>query len=71
MFKDTLQVKTIVSRKDTEKFKFGPSNVFTSTEKIKIPIKLGNLETEIEVSLLNCDIPLLISSNQLEKWMAN
>ena len=68
LFKDTLANQNLSTRNDVEKFQFGPSNVFTSIEKVTIPIKLGKLHTEIEVSLVDCEIPLLISGSQLEKW---
>ena len=73
IFKDSLILNkngtdSIQTRKDLQQFKFGPSNIFTSTEKVIIPITLGKLETEIEVSIVNCEIPLLISRKQLETW---
>ena len=68
IFKDSLDIENNLSQKTNKQFKFGPGNIFTSTEKVKIPVNLGKLKSEIEVYIVECDTPLLISGNQLEKW---
>ena len=67
LYKDSQTVNSFSIKTNNKKIQFGPSNVFTSTEKVIIPVKLGKLKTEIEVSILECEVPLLISGQQLEK----
>ena len=68
LYKHTRPNEQFSESTNNEKFKFGPSNIFTSNVKVKIPITLGTLETYIEASVVKCNIPLLISRDQLEKW---
>ena len=54
-----------VNRKDT--FKMG-NNVFNTVMFKKIPIRIGKHEEEIEVGIINTEIPLLISKKKLKEW---
>ena len=71
-FKDALQEKSkFKTVPSNEQFKFGPSKIFTATEKVTIPIKLGSKHETLECCIIpDCDIPLLISKKTLSNWGA-
>ena len=71
VFEESLEGKKLKRTKCHESFKFGPSSIYTADEKVTIPIKLGQHTTEITVAVVDCDIPLLISGNQMEIWKVN
>ena len=71
LYEESLNGITIDRKPCNKRFKFGPSGVFSAIEMVKLPIHLGSLTSEIEVSVVDCDIPLLISSTQLEEWQVN
>ena len=48
-------------------FRFGNSVRYPSKEEVKIPIKLGKLETELHVSIVKASIPLLIGKPDLKR----
>ena len=57
-----------------QKFRFGPSQVYISTEKIKIPI---NLESEsgsemqyVDSYVIQADVPFLLGLNTMKEWKA-
>ena len=69
VYKDTLPKGHILkSSKCDEMFKFGPSKTYESKERIEIPVSLGKMQTTMKVCLVDCDIPLLVSSQILENW---
>ncbi len=71
VYKSSLSEKEqgkIESKKCEEKFKFGPSAVYTAQEKVKMPIQLGERKEHIEACVVDCDIPLLIANEDLERW---
>ena len=59
-----------------QKFWFGPSNTYTSKEKICLPITIKQLNSkeefvkmDLEVYVIDADnIPLLCGRNTLEEW---
>ena len=53
---------------ENENFKFGPSQVYTSTKAIVIPMKIGNKIFNITVSQVNANIPLLFGRDYMKKW---
>ena len=55
-------------RKEHELFKFGPSQVYTSTRSMKIPIVLGDEVKEVEASIVHANIPFLLGRDYLDKW---
>ena len=55
-------------KKEHELFKFGPSKVYASEASMKIPIVLGDEIKEMEVSVVNANIPFLLGRDYLRKW---
>ena len=55
-------------RRENEKFKFGPSCIYSSFENYEIPVSIGNLKETIVVSVVDADIPLLIGLDYQRKW---
>ena len=49
-------------------FKFGPSSVYEAKQSVELPIKIGNQETCIRVSLVNANVPFLLGKDYLKKW---
>ena len=54
--------------KENERFKFGPSQIFTSTENYELKVVIGNLNEVIRVSVVDADIPLLLGLDYQRKW---
>ena len=52
-------------KKEYKLFKFGPSQVYTSTRSMMIPIVLGNEVKEVEVSIIHANIPFLLGRDYL------
>ena len=52
---------------NNDAFAFGPSPTFKSTEKVRIPVKIGTVEHVMEVAVVNAEIPLLIGRDEMEK----
>ena len=50
-------------RKENEKFKFRPSNIYQSTENNEIENEVGKLKYPIRVSVVQADVPLLLGSD--------
>ena len=55
-------------RKEYELFKFRPSQVYTSTRSMIIPIVLGDEVKEVKVSIVHANIPFLLGRDYLNKW---
>ena len=57
-----------------QKFKFGPSQAYMSTEKLKIPIVLkcdDRVEQQlVESYVIEADVPLLLGLNTMKSWRA-
>ena len=58
------------SKKKHENFQFGTTDVFHSSEAFTIPVKIGKHTKEIEVALVDTNIPLLISKSDIVSWGA-
>ena len=56
------------ARKEYELFKFGPSQVYTLTRSMVIPIVLGNEAKEVEVSIVHANIPFQLGRDFPNKW---
>ena len=65
---DKFQNYPFKEKKEHELFKFGPSNVYTSTKAMKIPIVIGEEVKEVEVSIVHANIPFLLGRDYLDKW---
>ena len=52
---------------DNTKFRFGDGPVFTSNKVAVIPIQLGSQKFKLHTSVVDCDIPLLISRPTLAR----
>ena len=48
-------------------FRFGNSARYPSKEEVKIPLKLGKLETFLNISLVDASIPLLVGKADLKR----
>ena len=57
----------IQTLENDDAFAFGPSPTFKSTEKVRIPVKIGTVEHVMEVAVVNAEIPLLIGRDEMEK----
>ena len=55
-----------------QKFRFGPSQVYTSTEMLNIPIELSNnagLQLQyISSYVIQADVPFLLGLNTMKEW---
>ena len=54
-----------------ERFKFGPSRVYNSQVKVKIPMKLGKVSEEIEFFVVTGNIPILLGNDFMESVEAS
>ena len=54
-------------REEKRNFKFGSDAVFQSRKEVIIPIKIGNLIEKINVSIVDTNIPLLLSRADMHK----
>ena len=54
--------------KERERFRFGPSQVFTSTQNYEIEVHVGDLTETIKVSVVDADVPLLLGLDYQSKW---
>ena len=52
---------TLQERQSRKTFRFGPSKSYPSHKKVIIPANIDDIELEIVVDLINCEIPLLLS----------
>ena len=57
----------IIRRKDNRVFRFGDSKRYPSREEVTIPIKRGKLESKLYVSIVDADLPLLMSKDDMAK----
>ena len=58
----------IKQRVENEKFKFGPSETYTSNMSYQIHVEMGNLKENIFVSIVEANIPLLIGIDYQSEW---
>ena len=63
--KGDIQVKL---EKEREKFRFGPSQIYTSNKNYEIEVNIGRLKELIKVSVVDADIPLLLGLDYQTKW---
>ena len=68
MNNEKLQDLHFREKREYELFKFGPSQVYTSTRSMMIPIVLGNEVKEVNVSIIHANIPFLLGRDYLNKW---
>ena len=54
--------------KENERFRFGPSQVFTSKQNYEIEVHVGDLIDTIKVSVVDADVPLLLGLDYQTKW---
>lgn len=55
----------------SKKFRFGPSKVYESELKIRIPMKVGNIEIGAEFYVVRADIPILLGNDVMEPLGGN
>ena len=63
---DERKMMSLISECSTP-FKFGDGKSVLSTEKLKIPGRIGKQKILIEANVVSCDIPLLLSKPSLKK----
>ena len=63
--KGDIQVKL---EKENQKFRFGPSQTYTSNKNYEIEVNIGDLKELIKVSVVDADIPLLLGLDYQTKW---
>ena len=57
----TEEERDLVSEEDEERFfRFGNSVRYPSKKEVTIPIKMGKLESQLHVSIVDASVPLLI-----------
>ena len=54
--------------KENQKFRFGPSQIFTSKENYEIEVNIGGFKDTIKVSVVDADVPLLLGLDYQTKW---
>ena len=67
---DSLSVcdrKSIRSEPSSSKFRFGDGKTFESIKLLHLPIHIGNASATLQVDVVPCDIPLLLSRESLKK----
>ena len=55
-------------RREYERFRFCPSQVYTFKEYAEIEVRIGALKEVIKVSVVDADIPLLLGVDYQIKW---
>ena len=70
LYAKSLGITKFKTERCSKTFKFGPSKTFESKEKVIIPTKIGSKARALEVHTINSNLPLLLSSSELEKWKA-
>ena len=70
LYKHSRGVTKLKYERCNKKFKFGPSKIYHAEEQVNIPIQLGNYKTSIDVPVVKCDVPLLVSTQNLKLWGA-
>ena len=64
---DTLPDKDMVSRvSNNSKFKFGDGNIVNSNGKVNLPVKIVDLDVNIETDIVSCELPLLLSQSSMK-----
>ena len=58
----------VTRRKENQYFKFGPSEVYKSSENFEIDVVIGDLKDKIRVSVVETNVPLLIGLDYQKKW---
>ena len=53
--------------KSVSKFTFGDGRSFQSEKRVTLPCFVGGLSVEITTDVVDCQIPLLLSSNSLSR----
>ena len=69
-FMETLtkeQKAAVVREKDNRIFRFGNGQRYPSHYRILIPIQLGSLSTNLKVSVVNANVPLLLGNPDMKK----
>ena len=51
-----------------ERFRFGPSQVFTSTRAVFLPLKVGNEVKKVRMLVVDANVPCLIGRDHMMKW---
>lgn len=60
--------KLRIEEKESETtFKFGDSNVFKSTKKVKFPVNIIGDRAKITADVVNCSIPLLFNKKSMKR----
>ena len=57
----------VQSQSSSKVFRFGDGKCYEATRKVAIPAMIGHTEVQIETQVINCDLPLLLSKNSMQK----
>ena len=57
----------VQSQSSSKVFRFGDGKCYEATRKVTIPAMIGDTEVHIETQVVNCDLPLLLSKNSMQK----
>ena len=73
-FVDTIadnEKKLVTERPTSKMFRFGDGQTYKSIKTATIPIHTGTQKALLEIEVVKCNIPLLLSNNSLKKANAN
>ena len=59
--------RKVISNSSKRRFRFGDGRTVQSTQLIKIPAKIGDVECSIETEVVPTNIPLLLSKTSLQR----
>ena len=68
MYQDAQGNKNLVKEPCIDAFQFGQGEIYKAMYQTTIPITLGSYKTNIQVPVVDCDVPLLISKQTLKAW---
>ena len=63
--------ETKKSNSKGEKFKFGPSRIYDSEFKVKVPMNAGKVPIEADFFVVNGDVPILLGNDVMEPLGGN
>ena len=64
---NTEESAKVQSQSSSKVFRFGDGKCYEATGKVTIPAMIGDTEVHIETQVVNCDLPLLLSKNIMQK----
>ena len=63
----TIERKSVFSKPSVCSFRFGDGQVYDSNRSVVIPIHFGSQKAQLEVNIVSCNVPLLLSRLSLKR----